>query len=91
MGEYVMRIFEGTGESANEAGETNIRFTEMNGIDAFIPVVTRREMTDPIICVDVSETPSQYLPIPKSYFDAKEDPQVSYHILCVIDIVYIVV
>lgn len=76
LGEYVMRIFRGFTDDSNEAGETSIRFSEMNGIDAFIPVLNPPEITDPIICVDVSKIPVQYLPIPKNYFNTNDDPMV---------------
>ena len=64
-------------EDSVEAAETNLRFSEMNGIEAFIPVVRRYELTDPIICVNVSNIPSEYLPIPEGqYFGSgAEDPQ----------------
>lgn len=70
----VQRIFFGW-VGGVEAAETDIKFGEVEAIDAFVPVVNRNELTDPILCVDVSNIPYDYLPLPKGYFDIRDDPQ----------------
>lgn len=72
---YVAKMLYGY-EVEHEAAIKGVRYSEMNGIDAFIPVVERYNLLDPIICANVSSVPSEYLPIPKGYFDIMDDPQI---------------
>ena len=58
-----------------EAEETDVKFAGVEGMDAFIPVVKLSQMTDPILCADVSQIPEKYVPIPKGFFDVSDDPQ----------------
>ena len=62
--------------SGVEADETEIKFADVEGIEAFVPHVKYSTMTDPMLCVDVREIPEEYLPIPKGFFDIRDDPQI---------------
>jgi len=75
LGNYISKMLYGI-EIENEAAIRGVRYSEMNGIDAFIPVVERANLLDPVICANVSEVPADYLPIPKGYFDVMDDPQI---------------
>lgn len=74
VGAMLLKVFIGF-ELSGEADETDILFGDVDGIDAFVPVVTHPNLTDPILCADVSDIPDEYLPIPRGYFDVQEDPQ----------------
>lgn len=68
FGASLQRIFCRSEKDSLNDDESPVRYQD-EAIDAYVAVVYRNELKDPVICCNVDDIPSINLPVPKGYWD----------------------